>query len=89
MNVPGHAVKVRRFRSRTQIVHALLLPEHPKLNVIDCNAIIAGLGIDEATKLSEQMLLVGLNPQPGTWLLLEGGDLVGWTTSMDDMDPLP
>lgn len=83
-------VRVRRFRTRPgQFVHAFLLPEHPKLYVIDWNAIIAGLGLDRATAIAEQLPLLGLAPQPGTWLILEANDVVGWASSMDDMEPLP
>jgi hypothetical protein len=86
--VPGH-VRIQRFRTRPrQIVHALLLPEHPLLGVVDVNAIIKGVGIDRTVAIAEQLSALGLNPQPGTWLILEGTAVIGWAASMDDMDPL-
>lgn len=86
--MPGH-VRIQRFKSRPkQITHALLLPEHPKLFMIDWNAIIQGLGITTATELWDQMVTLNLFPEPGTWLLLEGDKIIGWASSMDDMDPV-
>ena len=85
--MPGH-VRIQRFASRPQVVRALLLPEHPKLNIVDWNEIISGIGLTRATEIANQLRELDLNPWPGTWLLLEGTDVVGWASSMDDMDPL-
>lgn len=89
MSVRRDAVKLRRFRTRFgQVVLALLLPEHPKLFVVDWSAVVAGVGIDHAITIADQLLKLGLNPPPGTWLILEGGDVVGWAATMDDLDPI-